>query len=44
MMNVELSPEALNDLEILKEYLVKNFDLERTREVLTAILADLKTL
>ena len=44
MMSVELSPEALNDLEILKEYLAKKSDLRRAREVLKAILADLKML
>lgn len=44
MMSVELSPEALNDLEILKEYLAKESDLRRAREVLKAILADLKML
>jgi plasmid stabilization system protein ParE len=44
MMKVELSPEALNDLEILKEYLVKKSDLKHAREILIAIMADLKML
>ena len=33
MMSIELSPEALNDLEILKEYLVKKYDLKHAREI-----------
>ncbi len=44
MMKIELSPEALNDLEILKEYLVKKSDLKHAREILQDIMADLKML
>ncbi len=44
MMKVELSPEALNDLEILKEYLSESFDVTRARKILKAVMADLKML
>ena len=44
MMNAELSPEAFNDLEVLKEYLAVNFDIKLARTVLKAIMADLKRL
>ncbi len=44
MKNISLSPEALNDLEILKGYLSDNYGVQKSKEVLRAIMSDLKNL
>ena len=44
MKKISLSPEALNDLEILKKYMSDNFGVTKAKEVLGAIVSDLKNL
>ncbi|MBQ9443343.1 MAG: type II toxin-antitoxin system RelE/ParE family toxin [Lachnospiraceae bacterium] len=44
MKNVELSPEAVNDLVRLKEYMTENFGTNRASKIVKGIMADLKTL
>ena len=44
MKRIDLSPEALNDLEVLKEHLAANFGEKREKEILKGIISDLRTL
>ena len=44
MKNICLSPEALNDLEILKGYLSDNYGGQKSEKVLRSIMSDLKSL
>ncbi len=44
MKRVELTPEALNDLESIKEYLDSEFGVKREKEILKAIMQDIRRL
>lgn len=44
MKNVELTPESLNDLEGIKEYLDREYGLTKEKEILKAIMSDIKRL
>ena len=44
MKKIHLTPEALNDLEILKENLIENFGEKKEKEILKGILSDLRNL
>ena len=44
MKKIDLSPEAINDLETLKEHLDANFGKKCEKEVLKGIFSDLRTL
>ena len=44
MMKIEITPEAFNDLEGIREYLDDEFGKKKEKEILKGILNDLKRL
>ena len=44
MMKIEITPEAFNDLEGIREYLDEEFGKKKEKEILKGILNDLKRL
>ncbi len=44
MKKIDLTPEALHDLELLKDYLDREFGTRKEQQILRAIFADLKRL
>ena len=44
MMDISFTPEAINDLEGIKEYITEVFGQDKEKEILKAIMDDIKRL